>query len=144
MNPMPSADAEWIRAHVWPDELVADDYRTEPLCSCQWPCDCATGRHQYCITPGGIPATDVRVAIVYGSRHTAFGFGRLLHRRHLADVICLPWQTPCRLLCQCTHDRPAAPVQAPEQTAPTSAPARRLRPVPVPAGQLGLFEEATT
>jgi hypothetical protein len=64
--------AAWIRKHAWPTELAHTHYRNEHLCSCQWPCDCQHGQHQYCISPDGTPSLAVSVAIVYGSRHTAY------------------------------------------------------------------------
>lgn len=142
MNP---ADAEWIRAHVWPTELANTWYQHEHICTCQWPCPCEKGQHYYCHTPGGTPAMAVRIAIVYGSRYTA----RALrtrgnpYRQRVADVIHLPQQRPCRTHCDCDHTRPGAAVPTvADQKSPSPAPsARRTRTVPITAGQIGLFEQ---
>jgi hypothetical protein len=142
---MTPADAEWIRTHVWPAELARFNYRNTHICSCDWPCPCQEGRHHYCATPDGAPSLDVRVAVVWGSIHTAYDLGGpLLHRQRRADVVHLPWQRPCRQLCRCDHTgrRDADVLAAAQQQAPAPARvARRTRTVRIAAGQIGLFEE---
>lgn len=143
---MTPAQAEWIRTHVWPAELARFNYRHAHICSCTWPCPCQEGRHNYCATPDGVPSLDARVAVIWGSIHTAYDLGGpLLHRQRRADVLHLPHQRPCRQLCQCTHPshtgRPAEPVAVEQQAPGGSRAARRTRTVPVAAGQIGLFEE---
>ncbi|MDX3019907.1 DUF6248 family natural product biosynthesis protein [Streptomyces acidiscabies] len=139
--------AAWVRDHAWPSGLIRTEYRHEQVCSCEWPCECEKGNCNYCLTPDNVPAEDIAVAFVYGSRYTAWTFyeGGLQHRQSLASVLYLPTQRPCRLLCRCTHEgRRREPITtAPEQSVPAvHAPAvRRARPVPV--GQLGLFEGAS-
>ena len=135
--------AEWVRTRVWPTELARTGYRNEHICSCQWRCPCDKGQHHYCLTPEGVPAADICIAHVYGSRFTAHVLsGILLHRQYVAQVIHLPHQKPCRLLCRCTHTRTPTPDETPQQTPPSTT-SRRVRQVPVAAGQLGLFEEAS-
>jgi hypothetical protein len=144
---MTPEQAAWVRDHVWPTELARTRYRNEHLCSCTWPCPCEKGQHHYCGTPDGTPAVDVLVAVVWGSIHTAYTLsGILQHRQRRANVLHLPQQRPCRQLCQCQHPfhtgQSAVPKEGPEQktpSKPTTAPVRRPRPLP--AGQLGLFEE---
>jgi hypothetical protein len=137
--------ATWVREHVWPSELARHSYRNEHLCTCTWPCPCEQGQHHYCLTPDNTPIVDVRLAVVWGSIYTAH---KLLsaHRQRRADVLHLPHQRPCRQVCQCEHPyhtgRPNAPQEGPQQHTPTTAPARRARPVP--AGQMGLFEEVAS
>ena len=145
MNP---DQAAWIREHVWPADLTRTEYRHEQTCSCEWPCECADGNCHYCLTPDGMPAEDVAVTFVYGSRYTsrAFRKGGLQHRRPLASVLYLPTQRPCRLLCRCTHEgRHGGPAETvPAQSAPAARATAVRRVRPVPAGQLGLFEGVTS
>lgn len=139
--------AAWVRENVWPPELARTRYRHEDTCTCTWPCPCEEGEHHYCLTPAGMPAAAVRVASVFGSAYTAFSLsGILLHRERRADVVHLPHQRPCRLLCRCQHPfhagRTHAVGGAVQQVPSTPAAPPVRRPRPVPAGQMGLFEEA--
>ncbi|MDL5205086.1 DUF6248 family natural product biosynthesis protein [Streptomyces sp. ALI-76-A] len=131
---MTELEAAWVRDHAWPPRnRRRGNYPPRPaVCSCTWgTCyNCASGHHHICVTGDGKAALDRYVTAVLG-----------WDGWRVAEVIWLPRQKPCRLLCPCPH-----PASTPADAAPlpAAAPRRACRPQPVPAGQLGLFGEAVT